>query len=290
MKVLSTRAAWQAGLDERRRHGSSVGFVPTMGALHAGHLSLVAAARERCDVVTSSIFVNPLQFGDTADLERYPRTLENDAAMLEAAGCDVVFAPPVDEMYPSFPTPMATGVTAAGAASGLEAADRPGHFDGVVTVLSLLFNLVGPSSAYFGEKDFQQLAVVRQLVDDLAFPIEVVGCPTVRETDGLAMSSRNVRLSASGRHAATVLSRALGYGARAIEAGGAPEAAEAEMTAVIDAEPRATLSYACVVDPRTLAPLATIAPAHECRLLVAAVIDGVRLIDNQGATAPSVGS
>lgn len=256
-----------------------------MGSLHAGHLSLVEAARRRCDLVTSSIFVNPLQFGDPGDLERYPRTLDADAAMLASAGCDLLFAPSVEEMYPSFPTPMATGVTAAGAALGLEADDRQGHFDGVVTVLSLLFNMVGPSVAFFGEKDFQQLAVVRQLVEDLAFPVDIVGCPTIREADGLAMSSRNARLGPAARQGAAVLSAALELGAATIAATGDPTAAEAAMATAIAAEPLATLSYACVVDPTTLRPVTTTTPGQECRLLVAAILDGVRLIDNRGATS-----
>ena len=261
-----------------------------MGALHAGHISLVEAARQSCDVVTSSIFVNPLQFGDASDLERYPRTLAADSALLEEAGCDLVFTPPVEEMYPTLPTPMTTSVVAAGAALGLEAEERPGHFDGVVTVLTLLFNLVGRSTAYFGEKDFQQLAVVRQLVADLSFPVEIMGCPTIREPDGLAMSSRNVRLSPAGRTAATVLSAALALGALEIEAGAGPSAAEAAMVATIEAEPQAALSYACVVDPTTLVRLSTMANGQACRLLIAAVIDGVRLIDNRGAIQQSQGS
>ena len=290
MEVLATRAAWQRALEAHRRAGSTIGFVPTMGALHAGHISLVEAARQSCDVVTSSIFVNPLQFGDASDLERYPRTLAADSALLEEAGCDLVFTPPVEEMYPTLPTPMTTSVVAAGAALGLEAEERPGHFDGVVTVLTLLFNLVGQSTAYFGEKDFQQLAVVRQLVADLSFPVEIVGCPTIREPDGLAMSSRNVRLSPAGRVAATVLSAALAVGARAIEDGAGPSAAEAAMVATIEAEPQAALSYACVVDPTTLVRLSTMANGQACRLLIAAVIDGVRLIDNRGAIQQSQGS
>ena len=196
MRVIETRAAWRSACDEQRDASGCLGLVPTMGALHPGHLSLVAAARERCDAVAATIFVNPLQFGDPSDLERYPRPREADLELLEAAGCDLVFAPSVSEMYPRHPEPPTTSVVAAGAALGFEGGDRPGHFDGVVTVLTMLFSLSGRCCAFMGEKDFQQVAVTRQLVRDLELDVEVVGCPTVREADGLAMSSRNQRLDA----------------------------------------------------------------------------------------------
>src|SRR5208283_1836168 len=178
------------------------------GALHDGHTSLVARARAECDVVVVSIFVNPLQFGDPDDIARYPRTLERDLPVCAEAGADVVFVPSVTEMYPSWPAAPSTTVSVHGVSDRWEGASRPGHFDGVATVVSKLFSIAGPCRAYFGLKDFQQLAVVRRVALDLALPVEVVGCPIVREADGLALSSRNVRLASRERSAATVLSRA----------------------------------------------------------------------------------
>ncbi len=288
MEVITTAAGWRSVLDEARRAGRRVGFVPTMGALHAGHASLVDAARADCDLVTTSVFVNPLQFGDVADLDAYPRTLEADAALLEAHGCDVLFAPDVLEMYPRHPAPSCTSVHVTGASEGFEGADRPGHFDGMATVVTLLFNLAGPCAAYFGEKDFQQLCVVRQMVLDLGQPVEVVGCPTMREPDGLAMSSRNVRLTPAGRSVAPVLHAALLAGAASAEAGADGPGMCAAMEATIRTEPSASLSYAAAVDPETLAPVAQLAPGEQVRLLIAASIDGVRLIDNLAATVRPV--
>jgi pantoate--beta-alanine ligase len=284
MEIISTAAGWRSALDAARRDGRHVGFVPTMGALHAGHASLVDAARSACDLVTTSIFVNPLQFGDASDLDAYPRTLEADAGLLEAHGCDVLFAPTVTEMYPHYPEASRTTVHVTGAAEGFEGADRPGHFDGMATVVALLFNLAGPCAAYFGEKDFQQLAVVRQMVVDLGQPIDVVGCPTAREPDGLAMSSRNVRLTPSGRAAAPVIHAALQAGAAAATAGADGPGIGEAMAALIRAEPAASLFYAAAVEPDTLAPLAETAPGDAVRLLIAASIDDVRLIDNLAAT------
>jgi len=219
MDIMESAGGCRDALDRARAAGRTVGLVPTMGALHDGHVSLIARARAECDVVAVSIFVNPLQFGDPEDMARYPRTLERDLFVCAEAGADVVFVPTVAEMYPSWPAPPATTVSVRGVSDRWEGASRPGHFDGVATVVSKLFSIAGPCRAYFGLKDFQQLAVVRRMVSDLCLPVEVVGCPIVREADELALSSRNARLSGAEREAATVLSRALAAGRAALGAG-----------------------------------------------------------------------
>ena len=207
MEVVESVAGCRALLDRARAAGRVVGLVPTMGALHDGHTSLIARARAECNVVAVSIFVNPLQFGDPEDIARYPRTLERDLLVSAESGADVAFVPSVAEMYPSWPDPPSTTVSVRGVSDGWEGASRPGHFDGVATVVAKLFTMAEPCRAYFGLKDFQQLAVVRRMALELSLPVQVVGCPIVREEDGLALSSRNVRLSALERKAATVLSR-----------------------------------------------------------------------------------
>ncbi|HET9441841.1 MAG TPA: pantoate--beta-alanine ligase, partial [Acidimicrobiales bacterium] len=206
MQFHETVAGFRKALDAERAAGRRVGLVPTMGWLHDGHLSLVRRAAAECDVVAATIFVNPLQFGESHDLAAYPRDLDRDSGLAAGAGVGHLFAPSVAEMYPG---PVRTRVVVADVGDGLEGAHRPGHFEGVATVVAKLFAVAGPCRAYFGEKDWQQLQVVRTLVRDLSFPVEIVGCPTVREPDGLAMSSRNVYLSAEERAAATVLHRAL---------------------------------------------------------------------------------
>ncbi len=282
---LVTRAAeLAAALDAARAAGRRVGLVPTMGALHAGHLSLVERARAECDLVAVTVFVNPLQFGERADLEGYPRTLEADLAMCASAGVDVVFAPPVEEMYPAWPAPVATTVRVGGVAEPWEGASRPGHFDGVATIVTKLFALAGRCRAYFGEKDYQQLAVVRRLAGDLCLPVTVVGCPTVREPDGLALSSRNARLGTAERRAATVLHRALDAGRAALEDGERrPTAVADRMAAVVAAEPLARLDYAAAVDPDDLSVPLVLEDGEPVRLLVAARVGEVRLIDNDAA-------
>ena len=259
---------WQARTD--------IAFVPTMGALHEGHLSLVRQARRENEVVTASIFVNPAQFGPGEDLARYPRSPERDAALLAEAGVDVLFTPSVEEMYPpGFSTRVEVGALGA----VLEGASRPGHFSGVATVVARLFGLVRPTRAYFGQKDAQQLAVIRRMTADLALPVEVIAGPTVREPDGLAMSSRNAYLSASQRAAATVLYRALSAAQARFSAGERDaEALRHLMRRTVEAEPLATLDYAEVVDAATMAPV--IVATGGALLVIAARIGTTRLIDN----------
>jgi pantoate--beta-alanine ligase len=283
--VTTTIAEFAAALDAERALGRRVGLVPTMGALHAGHRSLVERAAAECDVVAVTVFVNPLQFGDPSDLERYPRDLDADVALAAEAGASVVFAPAVEEMYPGFPAPVATSVRVAGVSEGLEGAARPGHFDGVATVVAKLFAMAGCCRAYFGDKDYQQLAVVRRMVADLSLPVEVVGCATVREPDGLALSSRNVRLSAAGRTSALALRRALDAGLAVLESGERRAAVvDAVMACTLADDPGIEPGYAVAVDAGTLrSPVDGDGElSGAVRLLVAAVVEGVRLIDNDG--------
>jgi pantoate--beta-alanine ligase len=274
MQVVRTRADLRAVLVAATR---PLGLVPTMGWLHAGHRSLIVRARSECASVAVSIFVNPRQFGDVADFARYPRSEVRDLAMCEAAGVDVVFAPSVDEVFPpGFDTRVSVGAIA----GPLEGAARPGHFDGVATVVAILFALVGAERAYFGLKDYQQVRVLSRMALDLALPTEVVPCETVREPDGLAMSSRNARLSPEGRAAAPVLRRALLAGAARVRAGERSGAAVRDaMLAVLAAEPAATPDYVSVADPDSLAELDDV--AGRALLSLAALIDEVRLIDNE---------
>lgn len=254
----------------------TIGFVPTMGALHEGHLSLVRLARERVNRVVVSIFVNPTQFGPKEDFSRYPRQPEKDAEMLQAAGCDLLFLPEVETIYPPGNT---TFIEPGGPAEGLEGALRPGHFRGVATVVCALFNLVRPDVAVFGKKDAQQLAVVRQMVRDLHVPVEIVPAETARDTDGLALSSRNAYLSPEERRAAPVLYRALRAAEQAI-AGGERRGDEVRrvMREVLDSEPLARTEYAEVVDAETFRPVDTLTGSLVLPLAVR--IGGTRLIDN----------
>ncbi len=260
-----------------RRQGSSVGLVPTLGGLHDGHRSLIEAARCSCDVVVVSVFLNPTQFEDPVDLARYPRDLGADRALAADAGADVVFAPTVEEMYPAGTPKVTVDPGALGAA--FEGAARPGHFRGVATVVTKLLAVVAPDSAYFGEKDYQQLVVVRQLVADLSLPVGIVACPTVRDPDGLAVSSRNAILSTAERRAATVLYRALRAGEDAVTSG-ATDVAEVESTmrSVVGTEPMMVLDYARVVVDGRLEAAQTV--SGDVALLIAARLGRVRLIDN----------
>ncbi|HEX9942007.1 MAG TPA: pantoate--beta-alanine ligase [Thermoanaerobaculia bacterium] len=276
MITVRTRDEMRRCLDGWRAAGKRIGFVPTMGALHAGHLSLVRLARERTNRVVASVFVNPAQFGPGEDFGRYPRQPEKDAAMLEPAGCHLLFLPDAKTIYPEG---HATFVEPGGAAEGLEGACRPGHFRGVATVVCSLFHLVRPDVAVFGEKDAQQLAVVRQMVHDLHFPVEIVPGPTVREADGLALSSRNAFLAPEERRAATVLYRALRAAEDMVAAGERRAGAVRQrMREVLDSEPLAQVEYAEVVDAKTFRPVEIL--AGELVLPLAARIGGTRLIDN----------
>ena len=258
-----------------RAAGALVGVVPTMGALHEGHLSLVRRAQAECGRVIVTIFVNPRQFDRAEDLAKYPRTEDADAALLAPLGVDLVFAPAPTEVYPAG---FATTVSVAGPALQLEGQHRPGHFDGVATVVAKLFGMTRADRAYFGEKDWQQLQVVRRMTADLDLAVEVVGCPTDRDADGLARSSRNVRLTAAGRAAASALPQALAGAAQAVRAGASVAAAlETAETALLDAG-FARVDYLALCDGATLEPLQTLRPG--ARLLAAAWLDGVRLIDN----------
>jgi pantoate--beta-alanine ligase len=264
----------RAAVAAARAAGREVALVPTMGALHAGHIALVEAARRPGTTVVASIFVNPKQFGANEDLSRYPRKETSDIAMLTEAGCDLLWLPPVEAMYPAGFT---TTISVAGVSEGLDGAARPGHFDGVATVVAKLFNQVQPTRAYFGEKDFQQLAVIRRMVADLDFAIEVTGVPTQREDDGLALSSRNVYLDADERAKAVALPRALGIAARAIAAGTPVDKALADATAYL-ATAGFSVDYVSLVDAETLRPQPD--PARRRQLLAAARLGATRLIDN----------
>jgi len=273
MKIVTTlselRAA-RAGLPE------PVGFVPTMGYLHAGHLSLARRAKEECASVVASIFVNPTQFGPGEDLSKYPRDLARDLSLLESAGVNLVWTPTPEVMYP--PT-FQTWVTVEELTKGLEGAMRPGHFRGVTTVVAKLFNDVLPQKAYFGQKDAQQAAVIRQMTKDLDFPIEIVVCPTVREADGLAMSSRNAYLDAEERQAATVLFRALSAAKTAFEEGErCAETLRRIMTETINVEPLAKLQYVSCADYVTLQELERV--ERKALLSMAVFMGKTRLIDN----------
>ena len=264
--LRSAVAAWRAA-------GETVALVPTMGALHAGHIALIAIARTKADRVVASIFVNPKQFGPNEDLDRYPRREAADAKALLEAGCDLLWLPPVEAMYPDG---FATNVTISGVTEPLDGAARPGHFDGVATVVSKLFNQVRPDVAVFGEKDFQQLAVIRRLVADLDFGIEIVGAPTQRDDDGLALSSRNAYLTPEDRAAAVALPRALGEAAEGIASGEDPDAALAKARARLESAGFA-VDYVELADAESLG---AVRPGRARRLLAAARIGGVRLIDN----------
>jgi len=289
METVHTADELRQAVGAWRAAGERVGFVPTMGALHAGHLSLVRLARAHAghpvNKVVASVFVNPAQFGPHEDFGRYPRQPEKDAGLLEEAGCDLLFLPEVDTMYPPG---SATFVEPAGAAGGLEGACRPGHFRGVATVVCSLFHLVQADVAVFGEKDAQQLAVIRQMVRDLHLPVTIVPGPTIREADGLAMSSRNAYLSPEERKAATVLHRALSAAETAIDGGERQgDAVRRRMREILEAEPLARTEYAEVVDAETFQPVADL--RGPLVLPLAVRVGGTRLIDNFRLTpvAPS---
>jgi pantoate--beta-alanine ligase len=266
----------------RANMGGCVGLVPTMGYLHDGHLALVAAARERCDHVIASIFVNPRQFGEAADLAAYPRDHERDMALLREAGVDALFLPGVEAMYPAG---AETVVNVPSLSDRLMGALRPGHFQGVATVVCKLFNITRPDIAFFGEKDYQQLLVIRRMAADLDTGVEVVGLPTVRDADGLALSSRNVRLSADQRQAALVLNRALDAATQATEQGAPVDQIRAAANRVLTAEPQAAAPGIDVQDALSLADV-TGRPTAPVVILLTARFGEVLLIDQRVATPP----
>lgn len=267
-EIRALVAGWKAA-------GESVGVVPTMGALHEGHLSLARAGKAECARVIVTIFVNPLQFNNPEDLSKYPRNEAADAALLAQAGVDAIFAPGLAEVYPAG---FVSGVRVGGVSEPLEGVLRPGHFDGVATVVTKLFGMTMADRAYFGQKDWQQLAVVKRLVRDLNLAVWVVGCETVREADGLAMSSRNARLGAQARRQAPRLHAAMLRAARALRGGEGAAGVLAECAAQVLAAGFARVEYIELRDASTLAPTQDL--ARPARLLAAAWLDGVRLIDN----------
>lgn len=277
MHVFTTAADLQSFAEASRRAGRRLGLVPTMGALHAGHLQLVQAAATDCDDVVASIFVNPTQFNNPDDLRLYPRVPEQDTALLTGAGCTALFMPTVAEMYPQ---PTVLRFDFGPLERVMEGAHRPGHFNGVATVVSKLFHMARPHRAYFGQKDFQQVAIVRQLIADLSFDLELVVAPTVREADGLAMSSRNRRLSPEARAVAPLLHQVLTQAAGQVRQGVAPAQVQAQALATLAQEPQFTPEYVEVADAQTLQPLARYEAGRAVVLCVAAHLGGVRLIDN----------
>lgn len=277
LQIIRDLPALRTALAARHAGGGGIALVPTMGALHAGHLALVEAGRRRAETVVASVFVNPLQFAAHEDLGRYPRNEAADAALLATAGCTMLWAPTVATMYPAG---FAATVSVAGLSDVLEGAARPGHFDGVATVVLKLLNQVGPGVALFGEKDWQQLAVIRRLVADLDLAVEIVGVPTVRDAHGLALSSRNAYLDAAELAAARALPRALEEAAGAIGRADPVEAALDHARARLGAAGFGTIDYVALADAETLRPIAAIEQGRPARLLAAARIGAARLIDN----------
>lgn len=282
MNTYSSISETRAAVRDLGRRGQTVGFVPTMGALHFGHRSLIEAARGRCDAVVVSIFVNPTQFSPGEDFDSYPRPVEDDLAVCREMGVDLVFLPSVETMYP--PAAM-TRISVGGLTENLCGAHRPGHFDGVTTVVAKLFNIVPATAAFFGEKDYQQLKVLERMVRDLDIPIEIVPCPTLREPDGLAISSRNAYLTDTQRLQATSLSRAMRCAQEAFSTG---ERDAARLIALMESELHragpVSIDYVSIVDVATLENVETlIAPARIC---IAARIGSCRLIDNMPLGAP----
>jgi len=276
MKTASTIQALRAQLEPIRRAGKTIGLVPTMGALHEGHLSLVRTAKTQADVAVVSLFVNPLQFGPKEDLAKYPRNLERDRDLLESEGAAYLFAPAIEEMYPPG---AVTYVTVEELSNRLDGLSRPSHFRGVTTVVAKLFHIVEPTRAFFGQKDAAQVAVLRRMVRDLNFPLEIIVCPIVREPDGLALSSRNIYLNPTERQQALILSRTISHIREAFEQG---ERNVARMIAAgqgtFATEPAARLDYLSIVDPDSLAPVEAV--NRPALLAIAAWIGTTRLIDN----------
>jgi pantoate--beta-alanine ligase len=282
MKIIRSPAAMTAWSDGLRREGVTIGFVPTMGALHDGHRTLIREARLQCDALVVSIFVNPTQFGPHEDLTKYPRPISRDRALCRQEGVDVCFEPTVEAMYPRG---FQAVVTVPAIAQRWEGEARPHHFQGVATVVTKLFGMVRPHRALFGQKDFQQSVVVQQLVNDLNLGVDIVICPTVREQDGLAMSSRNIYLSPDERNRAVLLYKGLQAGAKVIRTGGTDvKTVRSAMVQVLSQESAITTDYLAVCDPRTLEPLASV--TSRVVLLGAMRLGAVRLIDNLLVSMP----
>lgn len=275
MKIVETIQEVREQVKEWKKQGLSVGFVPTMGYLHEGHQSLMKAARKENDKVVVSIFVNPMQFGPTEDLAEYPRDLDRDAALCETVGVDLIFHPEPEEMYPD---DFCTYVDMSGLTEGLCGKTRPVHFRGVCTVVNKLFHIVTPDRAYFGQKDGQQLAVVKRMVRDLNMDVQVIGCPIIREEDGLAKSSRNTYLSLEERKAALILSRTIAFGKKMAETEKDAAKVLAAMREMIESEPLAKIDYVEAVDAFSMKHTDRL--DHECMLAIAVYIGNTRLIDN----------
>lgn len=275
MQIINHLEKLRIATNALRSDGATLGLVPTMGALHAGHMELVRSARKSCDAVVVSIFVNPTQFGQNEDLDAYPRQLEADSALCREEGVELIWAPTVDQVYPAG---FSTSVSVSGVSEGLCGGSRPGHFDGVALVVAKLFNQVQPSHAFFGEKDYQQLAVIRRMARDLDFPLEIVGVPTVRAEDGLALSSRNAYLSADERRRAATLPHAMTKAAARLRAGEPAEEVFGDAKTAILSEGFASIDYLEMRDAETLEKLSEYRPP--ARLIAAARIGPARLIDN----------
>ena len=276
MKIITTIAEMQKSSQALRTEGKTIGFVPTMGFLHEGHISLMRQARIECDIVVASIFVNPTQFGPSEDLDRYPRDEAGDRAKCEAAGVDLLFMPEAKEMYPEKPSVF---VTVEGISDILEGAIRPGHYQGVATVVAKLFHMVTPQRAFFGQKDYQQCVVIKRMVKGLDMDVKIVVQPTIREADGLAMSSRNTYLSPEERRSAATIFRALSAARQAAEAGvREPKKLKSTVQGVLQEENAIVIDYIEIVDPESLTPLTSAASAMA--LLIAVRLGRTRLIDN----------
>lgn len=276
MKITKRCSETQAQMYAWDAAGFTIGFIPTMGALHPGHISLIEKARQECDRVVCSIFVNPIQFNNSTDLENYPKTITADLTLLEQTGCDLAFLPENQEIYPE---PPKESYTFGGLENLLEGAFRPGHFHGVAVVVKRLFDIVLPQKAYFGEKDYQQLLIIQQLVEQLRLPVEIIPCPVVRESDGLAMSSRNMRLSSDDRQKAPFLYKTMQKAVQMAK-NHTPEEIEYWGEQQFAENPAFTLEYFRITDNHHLQPLEAGQLSHDARLLVAAWLGGVRLIDN----------
>jgi pantoate--beta-alanine ligase len=264
-------------LKNQQKAGKTIGFVPTMGALHAGHISLIESSKKENDLTVCSIFVNPTQFNNPEDLKKYPRTLEKDCEMLDTAQCDVVFAPAAEEMYPALPK---LTFDFGSLETVMEGKFRPGHFNGVGIVVSKLFHIVKPDKAYFGLKDLQQVAVIRRMVSDLSFDLEIIPCPTLREADGLAMSSRNMRLSAEARALAPHIHQLLILAKEKLQSGESSETTRVFAADYFSNYPEFTLEYLEIADFDTLDPIAQAHTPGKTAICIAAFLGGVRLIDN----------